>query len=171
MVYVKVENGVVTHKRPTPAQGFVSAPAHVVPGFLHDGEAFSQPVITPTEAELLAHVETLREEKLAAGFDYDFGDGRGVHTFGTTPADRRGWAEVEAIATAANQAGQATLQIDIRTDTGDVTIEAQEWPAIRLAATQTFQPVWQASWTVKDAVKTGSVTTFAEVEGHAAWPF
>ncbi len=124
----------------------------------------------PTAEDLRRAVEAARDRRLAVGFDYDFADARGVHRFGTTAADRRGWAEVKAISDAALAAGQPDLSIDVRTDSGAVTLRADEWPAIQLAAAQAFQPVWQASWTVKDAVAAGTVATLDAVESHPAWP-
>lgn len=126
--------------------------------------------VARTAAELKSLVNRERDRRLAVGFDYDFGDARGVHRFGTTPQDRAGWADVKAIADAALQAGASSTEIEVRTDTGDVTITAAEWPAIQLAAAQAFQPVWQASWTVKDAIDADTVTTEAEALAHAAWP-
>lgn len=120
--------------------------------------------------ELCALADAERDARLAAGFDYDFGDARGVHRFGTTKADRRGWNKVKAIADAALQAGLPTTEIGIRTDTGNAVIQAQEWPAIQLAAAQALQPVWQASWAIKDAIDAGTVTTPGQVTGHRAWP-
>src|SRR3546814_5457791 len=44
---------------------------------------------------LKVRVNAVRAAKMSVGFDYDFGDARGVHAFGTTAADRKGWDEVE----------------------------------------------------------------------------
>lgn len=153
--------------------GFVvEAPTDPASHWLIDMQAETVTLSPPpaSEADLLAHVNIVRDQKLATGFDYDFNDGRGVHRIGTTEQDRRGWDEVKAIADAAMQAGSPTQAIEIRTDTGDTQIEAQEWPAIQLAAAQAFQPVWAASWAVKDAVRAGTVTTLTEIDDHAAWP-
>lgn len=47
------------------------------------------PPVAPTVADVVAE----RERRLALGFDYDVGDGRGVHHIGTTPDDMRKWMD------------------------------------------------------------------------------
>lgn len=88
-----------------------------------------------------------RDHRLAAGFDHDFGDARGVHRFGTTPADLDGWAEVRALASARVAAGDTTL-ITVATDTGVTQIAASEWALIDLAAAGFRQPIWATSFSI-----------------------
>lgn len=128
------------------------------------------PLPAPSVDDLKRMVEVERDRRLSVGFDFDFGDTRGVHRFGTTGSDRFGWAEVEGLAAAALDIGQASLPIAVRTDTGDLTIAAHEWPAVRLAGALALQPVWQASWTIKDEIVSGLLTDPAAIATHPAWP-
>lgn len=89
-----------------------------------------------------------RERRLAAGFDYDFGDSRGVHRIGTSRDDQAGWSEVTAGANALVALGNGSQTIDILTDTGQVTITSLEWQEILVAAAQFRQPIWLASFTL-----------------------
>lgn len=99
----------------------------------------------PTVNDVVAE----RTRRLALGFDYDFGDARGVHRIGTTAADMEGWDEVTSFANALNQAGDTTTAISIITDTGPVDVTAPEWNAILIAAGQFRQPIWQASFVLQ----------------------
>lgn len=89
-----------------------------------------------------------RERRLGLGFDYDFGDARGTHRIGTTEADMKGWTEVSTASQAAINLGQPTAPIALVTDTGPVTVTAQEWQAILLTAAQVRQPIWAASFLI-----------------------
>lgn len=97
-------------------------------------------------APVSADIEAERDERLAAGFTYDFGDVRGEHRIGTTEVDMKGWDEVTTIANAAIDSGNASFEIDILTNTGPVRVTAQEWQTILLAAASFRQPIWQASF-------------------------
>ena len=90
-----------------------------------------------------------RRSRLAAGFDYDFGDARGVHCIGTTEDDLKGWREVTEASQAAVLLGNGTATIDIRTDTGACTVTALEWQAILVAAASFRQPIWAASFAIQ----------------------
>lgn len=94
----------------------------------------------------VADVVAERERRLAAGFDYDFGDARGVHRIGTTAADLAGWSEVSTYAGALIDSGDVTTTIGIMTDTGPCMVTAPEWRAIELAAAQFRQPLWAKSF-------------------------
>lgn len=87
-----------------------------------------------------------RGRRLAAGFDYNFGDARGVHRIGTTDADRKGWDEVSTYAGALIDSADVETKINIVTDTGPCQVTAPEWRAIELAAAQFRQPIWAASF-------------------------
>ena len=93
-----------------------------------------------------AHVMAERKRRLAKGFAYDFGDTRGVHHIGTTEADMAGWDEVSKVAQAAVLVGLPATLISIETNTGSVTISAQEWQQILLAAGRFRQPIWKAAF-------------------------
>lgn len=90
-----------------------------------------------------------RARRLAAGFDYDFGDARGVHRIGTTPEDMVGWDEVTKLSNALLLAGDTTTQFTILTDTGLVQVTAAEWNAILIAAAQFRQPIWLGSFSLQ----------------------
>lgn len=109
--------------------------------------AFGLPGLTPTASDVVAE----RVRRLAAGFDYTFGDERGVHRVGTTEQDLAGWREVSDVANAAIAVGQPNTQIAIVTDTGAVTVTALEWQSILLAAAQFRQPIWAASFALQAA--------------------
>jgi hypothetical protein len=106
----------------------------------------AQIAATPGSSDLL---KVERDRRLACGFDFDFGDPRGVHRIGTTKEDREGWDEVTTAAQTAVLLGEPGLEIQIKTDTGPTTVTAVEWLQV-LAAAGTFrQPVWQAYFVLK----------------------
>jgi hypothetical protein len=90
-----------------------------------------------------------RDRRLALGFDYDFGDERGVHHIGTTKADLEGWDEVTELASAAIALGQPSAQVAIATNTGACIVTAMEWQSILIAAGQARQPIWAASFALQ----------------------
>lgn len=98
----------------------------------------------------IAEIIRERTRRLAAGFDYDFGDARGTHRIGTTPADMEGWREVTDMANALHAAGQPQTEIAVITDTGLVEITAQEWTEVLLAAAAFRQPIWGASFALQE---------------------
>jgi hypothetical protein len=87
-----------------------------------------------------------RERRLAGGFDFDFGDSRGMHRIGTNARDMKGWDEVNLAAQVAVLLGDPGATIDIVTDTGPATVTAAEWLAVLTAAAAFRQPIWQASF-------------------------
>lgn len=103
----------------------------------------------PSRNELIALVIRERAKRLAAGFDYDFGDERGVHRIGTTEDDRKGWDEVSDLASTLIDIGNPDGEIQIVTDTGPATVTAAEWKQILLAASQFRQPIWAASFVLQ----------------------
>jgi hypothetical protein len=111
--------------------------------FLADGgtiDPYQPPPIAPDD------VQAERERRLQLGFDYDFGDGRGVHRIGTTAADMVGWNDVDKAANALSALGDNITTITIVTDTGPVDITSSEWMQITLAATAFRQPIWAGSF-------------------------
>lgn len=90
-----------------------------------------------------------RERRLALGFDFNFGDARGVHRIGTTEQDMKGWDEVSKFASAAIALGQSNTNIDIVTNTGPVKVQALEWQQILVAAAQFRQPIWAKSFMIE----------------------
>ena len=90
-----------------------------------------------------------RERRLALGFDYDFGDARGVHRFATSEADMRGWDEVTKWAHAAIALGDPDATMHILTETGPCVVTAQEWQSVLMAATAARQPLWAASFALQ----------------------
>lgn len=128
-------------------EGYDLVPAErVEQGWMHEGGGvFSPPAPPPpTAADVIAE----RARRLALGFDYDFGDVRGVHRIGTTKADMDGWDEVTTIANALHQLG-ITTPIGISTDTGPTLVAPMEWFVILVAAADFRQPIWQASFTLQ----------------------
>lgn len=106
-----------------------------------DGSQWVSP--SPTQAI----VETERNRRLAAAsFDYDFGDGRGVHTIGTDEKDMAAWMmEVMPLAVAQLQLSDTT-PIKIVTNTGPVEVTPLEWmDIVRTGArvSQGRQAIWQ----------------------------
>jgi len=96
----------------------------------------------PTVEQIVAE----RERRLSLGFNYDFGNGRGVHRIGTTKEDMAGWSEVSTYAGALIDRGDLTTQIPIATDTGTCLVTPPEWRAIEIAAAQFRQPLWTKSF-------------------------
>lgn len=95
----------------------------------------------------LVQVECKR--RLDLGFNYDFGDVRGVHKIGTTDRDMRGWDEVTSSANALIALGNPSTTITIVTDTGPAVVTALEWMSILVAATAWRQPIWAASFALQ----------------------
>lgn len=89
-----------------------------------------------------------RDRRLALGFDYDFGDDRGVHRINTTQGDMIGWDEVTKLAAALLALGQST-PITIATGTGVTQVTPMEWQQVMLAAAQFRQPIWGASFVLE----------------------
>lgn len=114
---------------------------------LYDGQGNLVEVsFTPvTTDEVIAE----RRRRLSLGFDYDFGDARGVHRIGTTEADMTGWDEVSKVASALIAVGMPSAPIDLVTDTGPVQVTATEWQMILVAAAQFRQPIWGASFVLQ----------------------
>lgn len=90
-----------------------------------------------------------RARRLALGFEYNFGDSRGVHLIATTAADLIGWDEVTKWSNAAIALGTPAATLDILTATGPTTVTALEWQSILLAATAARQPLWAASFVLQ----------------------
>lgn len=98
------------------------------------------------EAPTIDEIVRERERRLALGYDYDFGDARGVHRIGTTVSDRAGWDEVSTYAGALLDSGDTTTTIQIVTDTGPCLVTAAEWRAVEIAAAAFRQPIWAKSF-------------------------
>lgn len=131
-----------------------------------------QPVIPLDDLKAAAssQVYTLREQHLAAGFDYDFADARGIHHIGTTPADVIGWDEVTQGAAAFVALGQGTTTFEILTNTGPVTITALEWQAILAQATAVRQPIWQRSFAlIAEIGAAADAAALAAIDTEGGW--
>lgn len=102
-------------------------------------------IMPPTTTD----VQVERTLRLAGGFDYDFGDARGVHRIGTTLADMAGWDEVTTVAQALIALGQTSSLIDVQTDTGACQVTPLEWMAILIAAAGFRQPIWHGSFALQ----------------------
>ena len=119
--------------------------------FPPEPEPEPEPEPTPEEAHAakIAAINAERDRRLAAGFDYDFGDARGVHRINTTDADMRGWDEVTKMAQTALNLGQPETEIGIKTGTGRATVTASEWQMILLAVGQHRQPIFNAAFDLR----------------------
>lgn len=119
-------------------------------------------ILAPTVDDVIAE----RERRLALGFDFDFGDARGIHHIGTTPDDMRKWMdEVTPFAQAYLNADQPAGEIEITTNTGKVVITVAEWQLILLAAGAYRQPIYSASFDLQamDPIP-------ADFADHSRWP-
>lgn len=104
----------------------------------------------PSAAVTVADVARERDRRLSFGFDYDFGDARGIHHIATAAEDMRKWMdEVNPLAQTLINAGQPGGEIAIVTETGPVTITAGEWQSILLAAGEWRQPIYAAYFALK----------------------
>lgn len=129
-------------------------PPGVAPGWGYENGQFFDPTPEPSpeavQAARRAQVQAECARRLAAGFDYDFGDPRGVHRIGTTRRDMDGWDEVTKFATALiNASDTTTTTITIATDTGACQVTSMEWNAILIAAAAFRQPIWLASFALQ----------------------
>lgn len=104
----------------------------------------------PTVEQLAAE----RERRLALGFNYNFGDARGIHRIGTKPSDMVGWSEVSTYAGALLDSGDTSTTIAIVTDTGPCTVTAPEWRAIEIEAAAFRQPIWAKSFVLMASLPT-----------------
>lgn len=102
----------------------------------------------PAATSGMVQIECAR--RLALGFDYDFGDDRGVHRIATTKKDMEGWREVTDIA-AARVATADETPIAILTETGAALVTPMEWQAVLKAAAAFRQPIWAASFALQNA--------------------
>lgn len=109
-------------------------------------------------APTLEQINAERDRRIALGFSYDFGDARGVHHIGTTPADMIGWGEVSTYAGALLDMGDVTTTIAIVTDTGPCEVTAPEWRAIEVAAATFRQPIWARSFVLQALLPTDYAT-------------
>lgn len=141
-----------------PANATTTAPPDRKDGFdiVFSGEAWGyvaqigeQAEPTPEPVYTVEMVVEERERRLALGFDYDFGDTRGVHHIGTTEQDLKNWDEVTKLAQAAINLGQPDTMINIITDTGPCQVTATEWQHVLLAAGEARQPVFHASFALQ----------------------
>ncbi len=132
-------------------------PGGVSPALVAAARAVRPPVADDVYVE--------RARRLAAGFDFDFRDARGVHRIGTTPKDLSGWDEVSKFAGALIDTGMPAGTVDIVTDTGPVSVTAAEWRAIEVAAAAFRQPIWVASFALAamDPIP-------ADLENDSHWP-
>ena len=133
-------------------KGRVVAEGIFAAGVLPDGWSLNRPANfrRPSRTPLVSQADVSRERdrRLALGFDYDFGDARGVHRIGTTKGDEEGWDEVTKIALSRNAIG-STDPITIMTDTGPAVVTPLEWLAVLEAAAAFRQPIWQASFVLQ----------------------
>lgn len=134
---------------PDEREGFVRRFVDGAWGYSPEGEDETPPTEEPVVSVAMVSAEL--DRRLALGFDYNFGDERGIHHFGTTPQDMKRWTEeVTPLSQAYINMGQPGGQIGIKTETGPVFVTAAEWQLILLAAGAHRQPIYQAYFTLKD---------------------
>jgi len=118
-------------------------------GQIANDNGLPQPVFVDPPQPTAQDVMAERRRRLAVGFDYDFGDERGVHRIGTSDDDMIGWDEVTKISNALIALGQGSQTIAITPDLETITITALEWQQILVAAGMFRQPIWQASFVLQ----------------------
>lgn len=151
----RIENGAVVEWRDMPLSSVPEHKRSIWTEPTYEGEGDNEELVIEgntvrvvrshppiTVAQIIAE----RERRLAMGFNYDFGNGRGVHRIGTTKEDMAGWSEVSTYAGALIDRGDLTTQIPIATDTGTCLVTPPEWRAIEIAAAQFRQPLWTKSF-------------------------
>lgn len=127
--------------------------------------AQGQPVFLGPPPPDAAGVNAERDRRLRLGFDYDFGDARGIHHIGTSDADMKGWSEVTTWATVQALTSNLSAWLEISTDTGRVMITPPEWFTILQAAVSFRDPIWQASF---DLAAMAPIP--ADFAADARWP-
>lgn len=100
-------------------------------------------------AERRAGILEERARRIAMGFEYDFGDERGVHYIQTRPADEEGWKQADRWASAMTGLGDTESTLLINTSRGPVQVTAPEWHAIVAHGASVQQPIWQASFVLR----------------------
>jgi hypothetical protein len=148
-------DGIVTHVEYDPSRlvpdnrtvlGIDAAPEEIEPGMQFTGTEFIVVPAVPGAEDVVAE----RERRLALGFDFDFGDERGIHRIGTSPDDMRKWMdEVTPLAQVYLNGGQPGSEITITTETGVAVITANEWQSILIAAAGYRQPLYAASFALQ----------------------
>jgi hypothetical protein len=106
----------------------------------------AQQAIDEAGSVTASDIEAERTRRLSAGFDFDFGDDRGVHHIGTSAADMVGWQEVTMLANAYLAMEGGERRISIATDSGAAVVTPLEWQSILIAAAAFRQPIWIASF-------------------------
>lgn len=114
-----------------------------------DGSGYARTYPNKTAKPVtVAQVQAECAKRLAAGFDYDFEDARGVHTIATTDKDMEGWREVTDLANA-RIATSDTTAITIATETGVCQVTPTEWQGVLKAAAAFRQPIWAYSFALQ----------------------
>lgn len=101
----------------------------------------------PTPAEVYAE----RDRRLQLPATYDFGDARGVHLFGLTEDDQRGWDKATTCAQTRITLG-SDKPLTISTKTGVTTVTPREWLAVIDALSTHQQTIWAASFVLEESV-------------------
>lgn len=92
------------------------------------------------------YVVAEQRRRLAQGFDFDFGNERGVHHIATTEQDMKDWSEVTTWATVKLLTGDTASKLTIATNTGVAEVTAPEWMAVLNAGTLARQPIYQGAF-------------------------
>lgn len=108
------------------------------------------PFLNRDRDTLLSEIVRQRKIRLAVGFDYDFGDDRGIHRIGTTDEDMISWNEVNTWAFKEVARGRGSVSTKtILSDTGSAVVTASEWLDILDAVEAFRQPLFTASFSLQ----------------------
>lgn len=151
MRYAQILDGKIVNIIEADAAFAASIGAVEVPDTFDIGDLYSDGTFSKAAIEIaVSEIDLLRERtrRLEAGFDYDFGDSRGVHHIGTSKYDMEGWNVVTTVANAALALGD-DYKITIKTATGLAVVTAIEWQEVLLAASEFQQPIYQSYFALK----------------------
>lgn len=155
MIYCRIADGLVVNRTvfdgPIP-QGWAAPGAIWIEheeaqiGWSYAEGVFAPPPAPPPGPPSPSDVVAEQRRRLALGYDFDFGDARGVHHIATTEKDMQDWQEVTSWANARTARGDKVSTITIATASGLAEITAPEWWSIVDAGTAARQPIFQGAF-------------------------
>jgi len=155
--------------------GDIAVPERPDPASVWNGATWSIPFDVQAAAKIAA-IESLRDEKIAAGFSFDasaFGVGtqilqnRGV-------GDQINWLILQSIAQALISSGNGSVMVKVRTEANiDIEMPASTALALMIAMASKGSSIMNTSWTLKNrvnAVATGDVVGLTAIDITTGWP-